>query len=317
MKHSFNLLLNLLIVLKGLALASVVATAAPLPVVNSGFEDTSGSASFFNEFSFGAFLGWEIYDDPNGLIGNGTGNTFFVGTLTPSPDPANPGEFVNFPAGAPEGNRVALAFNRNGSEGQGEYGLEQTLVGTPLEANRRYTLQVEIGNIATGVAQSGQNFLLNGFPGYRVELLAGGQMIAQDDNTLAGSILDGDFETSSFSFETSVATPELGLDLGIRLINLNVEDPLFLNSDLEVDFDDVRLNVVPALDGDFNFDGSVDAADYTVWRDGQTEGGANDYLVWRDNYGTTLGGGASTAVPEPTSIIMLTLVTPLLLKRSR
>ncbi|TWT33956.1 hypothetical protein KOR34_37920 [Posidoniimonas corsicana] len=69
------------------------------------------------------------------------------------------------------------------------------------------------------------------------------------------------------------------------------------------------------LIGDYNADGVVDAADYTVWRDtlgqsvpvgtgadgdgdGQIDQG--DYVAWRSNYG--LGSGASAAVdaaPEP------------------
>ncbi len=281
------------------------ARAVSLPVVNAGFEDITGSVSVFNEFSFGALPGWEVYDDPNGLVGNGAGEPYYLGTLQPSPDPANPGDFINFPGGAAEGSRVAIAFNRAGTHGTGEYGFEQTLVGSPLEANRRYSLQVEIGNIATGVAQSGENFILDGFPGYRVELLAGGQTIAEDDNTLAATIPDGEFGTSSIIFETNASTPELGLDLGIRLVNLNEIDPMFPGSHLEVDFDEVRLDIVPALNGDYNFDGSVNAADYTVWRDVLTEGGANDYVVWRDNYGTTLSGVESTAVPEPSSLALL------------
>jgi hypothetical protein len=65
------------------------------------------------------------------------------------------------------------------------------------------------------------------------------------------------------------------------------------------------------LPGDYNFDGVVDAADYTVWRDSSGSGvavsgsGADgngdgvvdelDYGVWRTNYGTTLpvAGGAA------------------------
>jgi hypothetical protein len=68
----------------------------------------------------------------------------------------------------------------------------------------------------------------------------------------------------------------------------------------------------PQLEGDFNFDGEVDAADYTVWRDTQGETGpglvadangdqvvnALDYAIWQTNYGATLAGGAG-AVPEP------------------
>ena len=60
------------------------------------------------------------------------------------------------------------------------------------------------------------------------------------------------------------------------------------------------------LPGDYNFNGIVDAADYSVWRDtlGSTtdlraDGTASgvvdvkDFFVWKENFGATLGGGAS------------------------
>ncbi|MEX2171045.1 MAG: PEP-CTERM sorting domain-containing protein [Pirellulales bacterium] len=66
------------------------------------------------------------------------------------------------------------------------------------------------------------------------------------------------------------------------------------------------------LEGDFNGNGIVDAADYTVWRDGL--GGAfdqQDYGQWKQNFGATSGatGSASehTAVPEPATLGLLML----------
>jgi endoglucanase len=77
------------------------------------------------------------------------------------------------------------------------------------------------------------------------------------------------------------------------------------------------------LRGDFNFDGTVDAADYTVWRDavGQTGAGLDadsnidgmvdefDYNIWKANFGLTQGSGAlgQVAVPEPASMAALTI----------
>lgn len=74
------------------------------------------------------------------------------------------------------------------------------------------------------------------------------------------------------------------------------------------------------LAGDFNNDGIVDAADYTVWRDNlggdeSTLGGNgdgvgvvdnDDYALWAANYGAT-SGAVITAVPEPTAIVLLGL----------
>jgi glucose/arabinose dehydrogenase len=79
------------------------------------------------------------------------------------------------------------------------------------------------------------------------------------------------------------------------------------------------------LRGDYNRDGTVNAADYAVWRDtiGNTVASgdgadgnftgmidAGDYMVWQANLGNTLGEGAITAVPEPTatSLALLALL---------
>jgi hypothetical protein len=71
--------------------------------------------------------------------------------------------------------------------------------------------------------------------------------------------------------------------------------------------------------GDFNLDGVVDAADYTVWRDNLGAGllgdanfdgiaDAADLAIWRDAYGEVRQQlaltGSSLAVPEPASAAM-------------
>ena len=80
---------------------------------------------------------------------------------------------------------------------------------------------------------------------------------------------------------------------------------------------DVILKLVNSPTGDYNHNGNVDTADYTVWRDslGQTgiglaaDGDGNhavdaaDYDIWKSNFGLTAGSGAaaSNAVPEPST----------------
>jgi hypothetical protein len=235
-----------LIALVAVALASIpsVGLAAPLSVVNPGFEDISGESPV-NEFTFGPLNGWGLYD-PGTITSGGAGPTYFIGTLTPfEPDPGgNPGVYEFFPAGAPEGQRVGIAFSFFGSGGQGEWGMVQTLADT-LQPKTRYTLRVRIGNIASGTSVGGGVFPLDGFPGYRVVLLAGGEMLAQDLNSLAGSIPDGEWAESTVEFVTGVHHDQFDENLEIRLINLNVVDPAYPNSDLEVDFDDVRLDAAP------------------------------------------------------------------------
>lgn len=77
-----------------------------------------------------------------------------------------------------------------------------------------------------------------------------------------------------------------------------------------------------ATTGDYNGNGIVDAADYTVWRDslGSTTNLAadgngsgvidsGDYDVWKANFGnySGSGAGANSAVPEPATAVLLIL----------
>lgn len=203
------------------------AKAIPISVTNAGFEDVSGQSTF-NELTFGTPTGWNLHD-PNGIIPD---TDVFTGTLLP-----NGTDFFN--SVAPEGDRGALLFDRSRRD-EGEYGYVQTLSDT-LQANTRYTLSVAVGNIASGNAESGEFFDLSGFPGYRIDLLGGRDVIAQDLNSLV--IAEGEFLISENIFETGSANAEIGQALGIRLVNLNVT-PGGLGSipDLEVDFDDVNLD---------------------------------------------------------------------------
>ncbi|MEO0530511.1 MAG: hypothetical protein AAF266_08030 [Planctomycetota bacterium] len=71
--------------------------------------------------------------------------------------------------------------------------------------------------------------------------------------------------------------------------------------------------------GDANGDGTVDAIDYTVWRDnfgnevawftnGDFDGSGvvdnADYALWQAAYAGSLGGGGITAIPEPLSLML-------------
>ncbi len=72
-------------------------------------------------------------------------------------------------------------------------------------------------------------------------------------------------------------------------------------------------------DADYNFDGIVDAADYSVWRDSlgsttqaEADGNGNgivdqaDYDLWVSNFAvTSFSNSTSAAVPEPAAIFMV------------
>jgi hypothetical protein len=65
-----------------------------------------------------------------------------------------------------------------------------------------------------------------------------------------------------------------------------------------------------SLPGDYNQNGTVDAADYVVWRKGLgTTYTQTDYDVWRAHFGQTIssgaGAGGSAIVPEPATLVLM------------
>jgi GH35 family endo-1,4-beta-xylanase len=76
------------------------------------------------------------------------------------------------------------------------------------------------------------------------------------------------------------------------------------------------------LSGDYNQDGTVDTADYVLWRNGLgTIYTPDDYNVWRAHFGETIGSGAganaNAAVPEPATLVLLMLTAGWCLRRRR
>ncbi len=104
---------------------------------------------------------------------------------------------------------------------------------------------------------------------------------------------------------------------------------------IDTSLDELRIgltwaDVTPAavsagVPGDYNNNGTVDAADYVLWRNGgplQNEVDApgtvtaQDYVEWKARFGNTSGSGAGLgAVPEPAALLLLGLAMPALLMR--
>lgn len=222
---------------------------APIPITNAGFEANPVAMGCFAVFTP---AGWTPYD-PTGILDGGLD---VVGGLHPEGSPYFPD--------APEGDHVALVF-LGGDIGGGPAGLAQTL-GSTLQPFTTYTLSVEVGNIEEGQGPPPCDvfgfFFLRGFPGYRVELRAGGAVIAVDDNSLGEVIPDGEFRRSAIQAMTDASHPQLNQALSIRLINLNMIDTPEAPG-IEVDFDDVRLTACTRngdIDGDADRDGGDAAA---------------------------------------------------------
>lgn len=69
-------------------------------------------------------------------------------------------------------------------------------------------------------------------------------------------------------------------------------------------FDNISFGPAPLPDGDYNGDGQVDAADYTVWRDGGSPDSSQaGYDLWATNYGTGVASQA-TSIPEPATALL-------------
>lgn len=204
-------------------LTGATPTPTPIAIENASFESPATPADSFNVS--GPPLGWSTY----GSINN---NNRSVGVL-------NPNTTQLYLDAVPDGSNVAVVFLMDDPNNQSVFsnsaaGLQQTLTET-LAASSEYTLTVAVGNL-NPVSAVMHPFAFGGFPGYRVELLAGGEVLAFDDALTPG---EGRFATSTVVFSTGASHPRLGAALGIRLINRNSA------VGIEVNFDDVRLTRRP------------------------------------------------------------------------
>jgi hypothetical protein len=178
--------------------------AKPIYIVNAGFEDPEMNDGTY-EYDM---PGWE-----------GFGDAWF-GNSDPA---ASGGTYWGYGGITPEGENLGIVGGGN-AEARLEPYMAQILTET-LAANLTYELTVEVGNSP-----------MYDWNGYKVQLLAGGTVIAEDDSYLTPA--DNTFETSLVTY-TSGATPaQLGELLEIRLMALGFESADIY---LEVNFDDVTL----------------------------------------------------------------------------
>ncbi|MCA9240730.1 MAG: hypothetical protein KDA37_11045, partial [Planctomycetales bacterium] len=148
------------------------------------------------------------------------------------------------------------------------------------------------------------------------------------DGFILEVLLDGSVSPGSLSAGDAWDLFDFGTSSGL-FDELDFVLPSGLSSGLAWDtssllVDGVLSIVSLANAGDFNGDGVVNAADYTLWRDNlgagdesainnNGDGGGvtqSDYLVWRDNFGVVYGLNASTSAnaPEPNSVLLLVCV---------
>jgi hypothetical protein len=161
----------------------------------------------------------------------------------------------------------------------------------------------------------------------------GGQTFFQTGNYLNQVVLgnpalsipvDGQYHDFVFSL-ASVTNLQNVQDFGLQLFGHT--------NDVVINVDNVQFSKVAGVPGDYNGNGVVDAADYVLWRKGgplqnevDTPGTVNgaDYTAWRARFGNTSGSGSgslagSSAVPEPTALVLLTsvLASALVVRRGK
>ncbi len=134
--------------------------------------------------------------------------------------------------------------------------------------------------------------------------------------TLTVSLANGFIPTIGNAFPLISTTEGLGGDF--TTYNLPSLASTASWSDASTDTNFV-LQVVNS--GDFNGDLTVDAADYTIWRDGRENNfyTAADYNVWRNNFGQVYSAVAAvSAVPEPAAwVLAVGAVVIIMWRRSR
>lgn len=155
-------------------------------------------------------------------------------------------------------------------------------------------------------------------------------------------LLAGDLEISLLASESEVELPATGdsfviataaslrgsfanVTSGSRIATIGGEGTFLIIYSSATD-EVVLSNFIPAnfLAGDFNHDGVVDAADYTVWRDSldqtgiapYTSGDANgdgavtsaDYQEWKNNFGVSTSNNQKHNVPVPEPYVLSLLI---------
>jgi T5SS/PEP-CTERM-associated repeat protein len=276
---------------------------------------------------------------PGGIVGvNGETVLFPKGTLkleggtlsTSSIRFQNAGGQFNWTSGTLHvGSYTGSLTNSAGVLAPGAVSFGSTTISGNYTQQPAGTLQIEIGGTTSGtqydtVGVTGNTTTLGGL--LQLSLLNGFIPTNANSFTVLSSlgIVNGSF--SNVANNQRVLTTD---GLGSFLVRYGASSTLNTRQVILTNF---------TIAGDFNVDGKVDAADYTVWRkstglnvtrftsadaDGSGLIDNADYTIWRSHFGLATGAGsasgafAATTVPEPSSLALLSLLTCAMLVQRR
>jgi hypothetical protein len=182
--------------------------------------------------------------------------------------------------------------------------------GTQIDQDRAGVLQV----IASGVA-------LTAVPPAPQSVPATGRLVTLSIDTTG-------FYSGSFDLLLSGVLPQMnGGPFNTKLIGSE-------GTSVAAEIHNGTIEVTVSRNGDYNHNGIVDAADYTLWRNSFGQSGPalsadgdgnlviddNDYRVWKDAFGQLTGGPGAGAmlkdgavVPEPCTLSIASLVVLVLM----
>jgi len=265
--------------------------------------------------TFNITAGWiKVEDAPQGLsdgmtvIGDDNGATAVLnlsgGKLTTKTLLKGDGGTFNFTGGTLSAETVGFSLvNDGGTIAPGNSpGMTHVMGDLTLNSG---TLEIEVGG--TGMGQYDQ-------------------LVVEGETTLGGTLQVVPVDLGGGEYE-----PALGDTLVLVASQNGFGEQMFDDFDLpqlaaglswklSTDAMTLSLSVVEALAGDYNNDGIVDAADYTVWRNNLGAAALPfnetaspgivdeaDYQAWKENFGAMSESGAAStsAVPEPTGVVLL------------
>jgi Tol biopolymer transport system component len=161
--------------------------------------------------------------------------------------------------------------------------------------------ELVLGSVATTLME-----LAGANPGEYDQIIVGGELSL--DGQLMVQLIDGYVPSDGDSFDIfdfgllagdfqQYDLPPLPDDLLWNITGLAAEGILAIET------------AVTTLAGDFNNDGTVDAADYTLWRDGDSPDSTTaDYALWKNHFGQSAASGSGADhIPEPTTLLLALL----------